>query len=184
MFDPACAVCYEITTDTLECQHTLCHECAKQWFARNPRCPMCRVRIKHIEKEGEEEEEDEEDEEEEEEDEEDEEDEEEEEERQGIHHSFFRGLVSILLRNRIHEVRFYVPPRESLRINGLWLRDVPSGVHVFRTHAATPHSQRYLQAGHVITHFNGRRVYSHAMVLYLILLSPHPSSIRLTLASG
>lgn len=38
----SCSVCYEITTDALDCNHSLCHVCKDKWFRISPSCPICR----------------------------------------------------------------------------------------------------------------------------------------------
>ena len=41
--EPECPVCYDaVATISLNCSHKLCHDCAEQWFRRQPTCPMCR----------------------------------------------------------------------------------------------------------------------------------------------
>lgn len=42
LLDMTCPVCFELTTDVLECGHSLCHICAARWFARHTTCPSCR----------------------------------------------------------------------------------------------------------------------------------------------
>lgn len=46
MRDKECPVCYRTTHARcrvrLECAHTLCHPCARQWILRQPTCPLCR----------------------------------------------------------------------------------------------------------------------------------------------
>lgn len=37
-----CSVCYELTTDNLQCGHAVCHLCFEKWKLRSTTCPMCR----------------------------------------------------------------------------------------------------------------------------------------------
>lgn len=38
-----CCVCYELTTDVLQCNHSLCHICIERMFDnRQNTCPLCR----------------------------------------------------------------------------------------------------------------------------------------------
>lgn len=42
LHDAECCVCYEFTTDTLECRHALCHVCYDKWYVAKGTCPVCR----------------------------------------------------------------------------------------------------------------------------------------------
>ena len=42
-----CPVCYETKgCEKLNCGHSVCHSCSKEWFSKKTTCPMCRAVVK------------------------------------------------------------------------------------------------------------------------------------------